>query len=103
MADAETLRRRASSCPSRSPPHPPLRGTFSPSKAGEKGKGGRGEGKWGGRAHSFSLRPTKWGEGKMGDMYLTEQRALLGCGMVDANPYPFEVPCPHCKQTSLQF
>ena len=28
-----------SSCTSRIPPHPPLRGTFSPSKAGEKGKG----------------------------------------------------------------
>src|SRR3954471_10420620 len=41
MADEETVSSSCkASCGSRSPPHPPLRGTFSPSKAGEKGKKG---------------------------------------------------------------
>src|SRR3954469_13954534 len=42
------------SAASRSPPHPPLRGTFFPSKAGEKGKWGTGEkGKSGARSLLF--------------------------------------------------
>ena len=75
----QTRRRCAvvqSSCASRSAPHPPLRGTFSPSKAGEKGKWGvREQGAKG--AHSFSRKGRMRGpfsgkqDGRRGDVALT--------------------------------
>src|SRR3954453_12750874 len=64
MSVEETLRRRRAkqAAPAEVPLIRPLRGTFSPSKAGEKGNAG-GASIERGRRSSFSLRPTQWGEG----------------------------------------